>query len=184
MSEKSTRNDVDYAAKSQNGTAIAPICVRRCSFGLQNRSRAVNFSRFRAEKGDSCLGIPQASSAPQFAGSLASSTSTRSRPFCFARYSATSAWRSRSRISWPERHWDTPTLAVSSTCMGAFTIGSSRIRCRNRSAITRAASALQLGSTTRNSSPPYLPTWSYSRTAHSENFSQERRAHSALLISR
>jgi hypothetical protein len=49
-SEKSTRNDVDYAA---NGTAS-----RRFAFAdavwIANRSRAVELQRFGAEKGDPC----------------------------------------------------------------------------------------------------------------------------------
>jgi MFS family permease len=49
VSEKSTRNEVDYAT-SPEWRGIAPFCVGCCSFGLQIHSRAVHFQPFRAGK--------------------------------------------------------------------------------------------------------------------------------------
>mmetsp|Transcript_1043 Transcript_1043/g.2737 ORF Transcript_1043/g.2737 Transcript_1043/m.2737 type:complete len:227 (+) Transcript_1043:1417-2097(+) len=123
------------------GQASAHACHRRC----QHQPRLSNPSRVQA------------------------ASSTRSRPSCLARYSATSARLNRASGGSPApRARATPTLAVTFSGPAAVWKGRDAMASRSRSPRRCSASASACGQTTANSSPPR-------RTARSTGRSVSRR---------
>jgi hypothetical protein len=53
VSEKSTRNDVDYPAKSQNSTAVPRFAFADASLACKVTPKQYNFSHAELKKGDS-----------------------------------------------------------------------------------------------------------------------------------